>query len=61
MYELMTFSEHSDDFGFGENLIITTLEGNHTARVGDWIIKGVKGEFYPCRQDIFELTYELIK
>ena len=37
---------------------ITTLEGIHVAKVGDYIIKGVKGEFYPCKEDIFELTYE---
>lgn len=39
-------------------LIIPTLEGDHKANVGDWIIKGVKGEFYPCKPDIFEATYE---
>lgn len=37
---------------------ITTPEGVHTADVGDFIIKGVKGEFYPCKPDIFEATYE---
>jgi len=40
-------------------LQIDTLEGTHTAIVGDWIIKGVKGEFYPCKPDIFEQTYEM--
>lgn len=39
-------------------LLIPTLEGLHIARDGDWIIKGVKGEFYPCKPDIFEMTYE---
>ena len=39
-------------------LDIPTLEGVMTARAGDWIIKGVKGEFYPCKPDIFEQTYE---
>ena len=39
-------------------LIIPTLEGDHFADVGDMIIKGVKGEFYPCKPDIFEKTYE---
>lgn len=39
---------------------ITTLEGVHTAKIGDFIIKGVQGEFYPCKEDIFELTYELV-
>lgn len=40
------------------NLRISTLEGSITASYGDWIIKGVKGEFYPCKPDIFEMTYE---
>ena len=38
---------------------IPTLEGVMDARVGDYIIKGIKGEFYPCKPDIFEATYEL--
>ncbi len=37
---------------------IETLEGEMTARVGDWIITGVKGERYPCKDDIFQMTYE---
>lgn len=37
---------------------IQTLEGEIEASYGDWIIKGVKGEFYPCKPDIFEATYE---
>lgn len=37
-----------------------TLEGKMTALEGDWIIKGVKGEYYPCKPDIFEATYELV-
>lgn len=41
-------------------LIIPTLEGNHLAEKGDWIIRGVKGEYYPCKPDIFVLTYELV-
>ena len=43
-----------------EFLIIKTLEGDMKAQKGDWIIKGVKGEFYPCKPDIFEQTYEKI-
>lgn len=39
-------------------LKIFTLEGDHMAAVGDWIIKGVKGELYPCKPDIFAATYE---
>ena len=39
-------------------LVIKTLEGEHLASIGDWIIKGVAGEFYPCKNDIFLKTYE---
>ncbi len=39
---------------------ITTLEGVMTAQVGDYIIKGVKGELYPCKPDIFEETYDKV-
>ncbi len=39
-------------------LVIKTLEGEHLASLNDFIIKGVKGEFYPCKPDIFEATYE---
>lgn len=42
-------------------IVITTLEGNMWARVGDWIIKGVAGEFYPCKPNIFEKTYEKVE
>jgi hypothetical protein len=41
-------------------LIIQTLEGDMTANLGDWVIKGVKGEFYPCKPDIFEATYDKV-
>ena len=37
---------------------IHTLEGMMTCKPGDWIIRGIKGEFYPCKSDIFEATYE---
>ena len=40
------------------SLYIDTLEGVHQASVGDYIIKGIKGEFYPCKPDIFHQTYE---
>lgn len=40
---------------------IETLEGDHLCTSGDWIIKGVKGEFYPCKPDIFEATYEIVE
>lgn len=42
------------------SLIIPTLEGEMLVSVGDWIIRGVKGEFYPCKPDIFEATYEYV-
>ena len=41
-----------------EVLIIPTLESPHEAMVGDWIIKGVAGEFYPCKPEIFKQTYK---
>jgi hypothetical protein len=45
-------------FDAHEAIYVPTLEGQHMARPGDWIIQGVKGEFYPCKPDIFEMTYE---
>ncbi|MBA2851862.1 hypothetical protein HNP86_002021 [Methanococcus maripaludis] len=44
-----------------ETLIIETLEGNHTCKVGSYIIVGVKGEIYPVRRDIFDETYVPVK
>lgn len=41
--------------------VIPTLEGDHTASEHDYIIKGVKGECYPCKPDIFEQTYERVE
>jgi len=41
-------------------LVVATLEGPLRASPGDWIIKGVKGEFYPCKPNIFALTYEAV-
>jgi hypothetical protein len=38
---------------------VDTLEGGHIVNQGDWIIQGVMGEFYPCKPDIFEMTYEV--
>ena len=42
------------------NLYIETLEGNMNVSVGDYIIKDIQGEFYPCKPDIFKKTYETI-
>lgn len=44
----------------GVNVIIHTLEGALDCREGDYIIKGIKGEFYPCKPDVFAKTYELV-
>lgn len=49
---------HRHIFTTGDFLNIETLEGTMLANLGDWIIKGVKGELYPCKPDIFEATYE---
>lgn len=44
----------------GTSIVIPTLEGDHTASPGDMIIKGVKGEYYPCKPDIFAATYDRV-
>lgn len=41
--------------------LVATLEGVMQAKPGDWIIRGVQGEFYPCKPDIFEATYEPVE
>ena len=62
--ELQEFmgSEIVIDYREPENpkLKISTLEGVMEASVGDWIIQGVNGEFYPCKPDIFDKTYEVV-
>ena len=47
--------------GHEGTLIIETLEGSMTASPGDWIIRGVNGECYPCKPDIFDKSYELVE
>ena len=47
--------------GADNRMFIRTLEGTMRADVGDYIIRGVKGEIYPCKPDIFEMTYELVE
>ena len=44
-----------------DQLCIGTLEGAHLVGWGDWIIRGVKGELYPCKPEIFEMTYEAVE
>lgn len=56
--------EHGQEFSHGGGLgskatfLISTLEGTMEAQPGDWVIRGIKGEFYPCKPDIFDATYE---
>lgn len=50
--------EPTADNPTGAYLQIKTLEGTMTAIVGDWIIKGIRGEFYPCKPDIFAASYQ---
>ena len=54
--------DNNDHFYFDKDqLIIKTLEGNMIASFGDYIIRGVAGEFYPCKPDIFESTYDKVE
>lgn len=62
MIEIANFIPNGKRYEFdGDVCIIQTLEGVMTASKGDYIIKGVKGEFYPCKPDIFEETYKEVK
>lgn len=58
--EVMDFAGNSAVFD-RTGLYIHTLEGDMFASIGDYIIKGVDNEFYPCKADIFQRTYELVK
>ena len=58
--EFMKATQYAEDFS-ELGITIKTLEGVMKATPGDWIIKGVKGEFYPCKPDIFEATYEKVQ
>lgn len=51
-----TLPNHWMQFGY-----IKTLEGDYIVTPGDWIIKGVNGEMYPCKSDIFEQTYDAVQ
>lgn len=53
------FTEFYSDYDGG--ILVCTLEGDMRANPLDYIIKGVRGEFYPCKPDIFEVTYEAVK
>lgn len=49
-----------DTFGLVAGIDIPTLEGTMRADIGDWIIKGIQGEFYPCKPSIFAATYDKV-
>lgn len=53
---LGVYQDQSSETGYS----IDTLEGKHEVTPGDWIITGVKGEKYPCKPDIFAMTYESV-
>lgn len=57
----LSMSKPSDPTDVSFELRIPTLEGVMTASQGDWIIRGVKGEFYSCKPDIFDATFEQVE
>jgi hypothetical protein len=57
----MSSEGHSNHPDLLKKLRIETLEGTMRVEKGDYIIKGVKGEFYPCKPDIFALTYDVVE
>ena len=60
-YEMCNWMGDNSALWYGVNLVIKTLEGDMTADVGDYIIRGVNGEFYPCKPDIFHKTYDIVE
>ena len=59
---ILDFGNHEDVICNEEGqLFAKTLEGDMKISPGDWVIKGIKGEFYPCKPDIFEATYEAVE
>lgn len=56
--EILDFIGRNGSWGDSIGLTITTLEGVHSATEGDYIIKGIAGEFYPCKPEIFSVTYD---
>ena len=72
MFDFLTGTKDKSMDSFGKNfyiahgnheggLFIKTLEGEHIASIGDFIIKGISGEFYPCKPDIFAKTYNRMR
>ena len=56
--EMLEFAKDSFNNPSTSEIVIPTLEGNMMVSIGDYVIKGVNGEFYPCKPDIFDKTYE---
>lgn len=54
-----TYAKHPGEAP--HRITIETLEGTMYARPGDWILRGIQGEFYPCKPDIFEATYDRVE
>jgi hypothetical protein len=59
--EMAEFAKGKFSFEEYGVLYVKTLEGTMVANKGDWIIKGIKGEFYPCAKEIFEQIYEPVE
>lgn len=65
--ELMDFSKdvrfiyHDGDDGVSTEMFVQTIEGNMHSNIGDYLVRGVRGEFYVCAKDIFEETYTEVK
>ncbi len=56
-----SFGGFTDRFSDDDDIIVLTLEGQHIASCYDYLIRGVKGEHYPCKPDIFAMTYEPVE
>lgn len=61
LHEWMGLDHEPHDLDCGNGIFIDTLEGQMEASIGDWIIRGVAGEFYPVKDSIFRETYEEVE
>ena len=61
IHEWAALGDHVTSEACRLGIVIPTLEGDMKAELGDWIIRGVAGEFYPCKPDIFAQTYEPVE
>ena len=61
LFQKRPIQVHAYRYGGNEPMIIKTLEGDMKAMPGDWIITGIAGETYPCKDDIFQSTYMPVK